>query len=71
MFDNGHLKDDIVSSQNMIDRLLFRLQLGNENEAMPGDPPLIQVVNSVWDRILKVRSILVGKLLIHMCTDII
>lgn len=54
MFDDGHLKDDPVKSQGVIDRLLFRLGMGNENKPPTNDPPLIQVINSVWDRIFKV-----------------
>ncbi|KAJ5320443.1 terpene cyclase [Penicillium antarcticum] len=55
-FDNGSLRDNPVESQKIIDCLLFRMKEGNELSQEFEKDPLLQVHNSVWERIF--RSIL-------------
>lgn len=54
VFDNGHLKDDLENGQIMIDALLHKMGADNVTIPAPLQDPLIDVHNSVWDRIVKV-----------------
>ncbi|OQD85463.1 hypothetical protein PENANT_c010G01167 [Penicillium antarcticum] len=52
-FDNGSLRDNPVESQKIIDCLLFRMEEGNELSQEFEKDPLLQVHNSVWERIFR------------------
>lgn len=70
MFDNGSLKEDPVKSHEMIDRLLFKMQEGNELRSFVEEFPLIQVINSVWDRIVQVSRSLKTETYVAMVTNL-
>ncbi|KAE8146500.1 pentalenene synthase [Aspergillus avenaceus] len=53
-FDNGALKDDPVQAQQLVDRLLAGMV--DEAASIHEEDPLIQIHDSVWDRISKVAA---------------
>lgn len=57
VFDNGHLKDDLENGQMMIDALLHEMRCNDKSTAPPMQSPLVDVHNSVWERIVKVYSL--------------
>lgn len=54
VFDNGHLRHTPEKAKQMMDALLSVMR--NEESEHPKDP-LIEVHDSVWHRIVKVRNI--------------
>jgi hypothetical protein len=55
VFDNGVLKDDLVNSQKMVDALLSTMRQGSErSEARESKDKLIEVHDTVWERLVKV-----------------
>ncbi|KAJ5247787.1 terpene cyclase [Penicillium chermesinum] len=53
MFDNGHLKDDVQNGQIMIDALMHRMRDDKAELPAPLQSPLIDVHNSVWERVVE------------------
>ena len=52
VFDNGHLRQNPEKARQMMDRLLSTMR-GNEETSLP-KPSLVEVHDSVWQRIAKV-----------------
>lgn len=54
VFDNGHLRQTPEKAKQMMDNLLSIMR--NEESPYPKDP-LIEVHDSVWHRVVKVRNV--------------
>ncbi|KAJ0427021.1 terpene synthase metal binding domain protein [Aspergillus carlsbadensis] len=63
MFDSGYLKDDPIRAQEVIEDLLAGMGMGlGSSKSSPrskhrADNPLIQVHNSVWERVVKASPV--------------
>lgn len=61
MFDNGHLKADPLRAQKVVNRLLSGMGMKNDARELDGactadEDALVEVHNSVWLRVAKVRK---------------
>ena len=62
VFDNGHLRENPVEAQKMMDSLLSGMR---REESKISKVPLIEVHDSVWQRIVKVFELLCFNLCCH------